>query len=215
MSEFIKTFQSQHHLKDDGIIGKNTLLKLKEVLAISSLEGLAHFVGNCWVESMGFTRFEENLNYSKEGLLRTFRSDFDWNKDRQFNPIELAKAVELARKPEQIANFVYANQNGNGDESTGDGWKYRGRGCLQTTGKTNYIQLGEFLGINLMNEPDLVATEYALSSAVFYFTKNKVWDKANAVDDATIKRVRRAINGGYNGLDEVSEKVKYFYSLLV
>lgn len=214
MSKFIEEFQSQHGLLDDGIIGRKTLGKMKEVLHISTLEGLAHFVGNCWHESVGFTRFEENLNYSKEALLSTFRHDFDWNKDRQFNPIEVAKAEQLARRPEQIANFVYANQNGNGDESTGDGWKYRGRGALQTTGKKNYHDLGYFLGVDLLGNPEMVASEYALESAIFYFNKHRIWDLAQHVDDASIRRVRRAINGGTIGLEEVSEKVKYFYNLM-
>lgn len=203
MSEFIKKFQTKHGLGADGVIGKNTLLKIKEVYKIPTLEATAHFVGNAYHESAGFTKFEENLNYSAEGLLKIFSKYFK----------TLADAKKVARNPEAIANIVYSGRMGN--TNTGDGWKFRGRGALQTTGRTNYKLLGDYLDIDLLSNPDLVENEYAFDSAIYYFKSNKLWDKATKVDDDTIKKIRKSVNGGYIGLEEVSAKVKQYYAMLI
>lgn len=202
MSEFIKSWQAKNGLVPDGDIGKKTLLKIKEVLKIPTIEATAHFVGNTFHETGGFIRFEENLNYSSRGLLTTFPKYFK----------TLADANEAARKPQKIANIVYANRMGN--DGVNDGWKFRGRGALQTTGKNNYRLLGEFLGINLVSDPNPVSTTYAFESAVFYFVSNNLWPKCATVNDASIKAVRKAVNGGSIGLEDVNQKVKHFYSLL-
>ena len=202
MSVFIKNWQKANGLLDDGIIGKKTLLKIKEVLRIPTIEAVAHFIGNTHHETGGFIRFEENLNYSSRGLLQTFPKYFK----------TLAEANEAARKPQKIANVVYGGRMGN--DTFNDGWKFRGRGALQTTGKNNYRLLGDFLGINLVADPNPVATKYALESAVFYFESNKLWNMCSTVTDASIRKVRKAVNGGSIGLEDASEKVKMYYKIL-
>lgn len=202
MSEFIKNWQKANGLLNDGIIGKKTLLKMKEVLKIPTIEAVAHFVGNCHHETGGFIRFEENLNYSSRGLLQTFPKYFK----------TLSDANEVARNPQKIANIVYGGRMGN--DTVNDGWKFRGRGALQTTGKNNYRLLGNFLGVNLVSDPNPVATKYALESAIFYFESNKLWGLCLKVDDDSIRRVRRAVNGGSIGLEDVNKKVKDYYKIL-
>lgn len=206
-------FQRNNGLKPDGVIGKKTLSKMKEVFSISSDIALAHFVGQLDHETGRFSRDIENLNYSEKRLLQIFRSDFDLNKNKKldFNEIELAK--ELAGKPIQIANFVYANQNGNGNEQSGDGWKYRGRGAIMLTGKYNYEQFAKWLKLPSLN-PDLVATTYYWQTALFFFQKNKVWELCTDVSDKTITKVTRIINGGTIGLQDRIEKTKMYYEIL-
>lgn len=203
MSKFIEKFQTKHGLVADGSIGKNTLLKIKEVYKIPTLEATAHFVGNTYHETGGFTKFKENLNYSAEGLLKTF--------PKYFKTLEAAKKV--ARNPEAIANIVYGGRMGN--TATGDGWKYIGRGALQTTGKSNYSLLGKYLKIDLLANPELVEDKYSFDAAAFYFETNKLWAKANKIDDLTIKSIRKSVNGGTIGLEEVNVKVKQFYAMLI
>lgn len=202
MSEFIRNWQSKHGLVPDGDIGKKTLLKIKEVLRIPTIEATAHFVGNTYHETGGFIRFEENLNYSAKGLIETFPKYFK----------TLAYANECARKPQKIANVVYANRMGN--NGIDDGWKFRGRGALQTTGKNNYRLLGEFLRIDLLSDPSSVATTYAFESAIFYFHSNNLWPICATINDISIRKVRKAVNGGSIGLEDVNQKIKHFYSIL-
>jgi putative chitinase len=104
---------------------------------------------------------------------------------------------------------------GNGDETTKEGFKFRGRGFLQTTGKENYKKLGDFLGVNLIESPDLVATKYPLASAAFFFDSNKLWaicDKG--ADDATVTAVTKRVNGGTIGITHRLSEFKHFYKLL-
>lgn len=203
MSEFIKFWQLKHGLVSDGVIGKKTLLKIKEVLNIPTIEATAHFVGNTFHETGGFIRFEENLNYSSRGLLATFPKYFK----------TLADANECARNPQKIANIVYGGRMGN--DNINDGWKFRGRGALQTTGKNNYRLLCEFLDIDLISRPDSVATTYAFESAIFYFKSNNLWKMCSVVNDTSIKNVRKAVNGGSIGLEDVNIQVKKFYNMML
>ena len=123
---------------------------------------LAHFLAQCGHESGGFRATQENLNYSAKGLNGIFKKYF---------PTE-ASAVDYARKPQKIANKVYANRMGNGTEASGDGYKFRGRGALQLTGKSNYEAFSKYLGKpEIIDNPDLVATEYVFESAIFFFEK--------------------------------------------
>lgn len=202
MSKFIEDFQKNNGLVADGVIGKNTLLKIKELNNIPTIEATAHFVGNTYHETGGFIKFVENLNYSAERLLVIF--------PKYFKTLEAAKKV--AKNPEAIANIVYGGRMGN--DSIGDGWKFKGRGALQTTGKTNYKLLGEYLKVDLLKSPELVENKYAFEAAAFYFKSNNLWSKANKVDDITIKTIRKAVNGGSIGLDEVNEKVREYYEIL-
>lgn len=136
---------------------------------ITNQEDIISFISNCGQESSAFSRFTEDLNYSEERLLVVFKSDFK-------NKTHLAKVY--AHKPEKIANFVYANQNGNGDESSGDGWRFRGRGAIMTTGRVNYLNVSKALNEDFIKNPDLLATpKYAIASAAWFY-KNHVMIKA-------------------------------------
>jgi putative chitinase len=165
---------------------------------------LAHFLAQCNHESGGFKVFQENLNYSADGLKKIFGKYFPGNLNESY-----------ARQPEKIASRVYGGRMGNGDESTKEGYKFRGRGALQTTGKENYKKLGNFLGVDLIDNPDLVATKYQLASAAFFFESNKLWaicDKG--ADEATVTSVTKRVNGGVIGLSERIKEFKHFYKLL-
>ena len=165
---------------------------------------LAHFLAQCGHESGNFKAVSENLNYSADGLKKIFGKYFPGNLNESY-----------ARKPEKIAARVYASRMGNGDEASGEGFKFRGRGYLQTTGKSNYIQLGKFLGEDLVTNPDLVATKYPLASAAFFFESNKLWaicDRGS--DDATVTAVTKRVNGGTIGLSHRLQEFKKFFNLL-
>lgn len=168
----------------------NAFLKEFPKHNINTLQRIAMFIAQCGHESAYFTTLKENLNYSGEALLRVFPKYF---KDR--------KVEDYARQPEKIANVVYANRMGNGSETSGDGWKYRGRGIIQLTGKQNYTMCSKFINQDLVNNPDLVSDnpEIAVKSALWFWTKNNL----NALQD--IKAVTKRINGGLNGLKEREE----------
>lgn len=208
----LKNLQAKIGVNADGVFGPDTMRKAMEFYKLTPLR-TAHFFAQTGHESGDFTLFEENLNYSKERLLTIFKSDFDTNKDRKLSPTEIKVAEMLAKKPEQIANFVYANQNGNGGVSSGDGWKFRGRGAIQLTGRSNYESFAKYLNKpEIMTNPDLVATEYAFESAMFFFNKNKLWSICDqGVNDATILALTKKINGGTNGLDDRSAKTKKYF----
>lgn len=148
---------------------------------------LAHFFAQLDHES-GLKPIAENLNYSSKGLRATF--------GKYFTELE---AIKYQRKPEMIANRVYANRMGNGDEASGDGWKYRGRGFIQITGFDNYHKLSLDNGMDFLEDPELLLTEqYAMISAIWFWNKNNLNKYA---DQDNIKEVTRRINGGYNGLE--------------
>jgi putative chitinase len=199
-------FQRQNGLKPDGVIGKVTLAKIKQECNISNDVQLAHFVGQCHHETGGFMASVENLNYSAQGLLRTFAKYFPTN----------ALATMYARKPEMIANRVYASRMGNGNEASGDGWKYRGRGAIQLTGKNNYQAFANYVkDQSIMDNPDLVATKYFFKSADFFFDNNKLWDICrNDISDKTIQALTRRINGGFKGLEDRIVQTKKYYLIL-
>lgn len=179
------------------IVKKGLLLQKKYKTLLNSYHintplRLAHFFAQISHES-GLKPIGENLNYSKDGLLNTFSKYF---------PI-YSKASEYARQPQKIANLVYANRMGNGNEASGDGWKFRGRGFIQITGKDNYIMLSKDTRIDFLNDPDLLLTEAnALISALWYWNKHKINLLADKND---IKAVTKTINGGYNGLKDRTE----------
>lgn len=171
-----------------------------------SPEAAAHFFGQTAHETGGFTVFTENLNYSATGLKTTFKKYFTTD----------AKAEAYARQPVKIASYVYGNRMGNGDEASQEGWKFCGRGALQTTGKSNYQAFSDSINKpEIMINPSLVATDFAFEAAMFYFDKNKLWDIANkGVNDETILSLTKKINGGTNGLDDRMSLTKRYYSWL-
>ena len=151
---------------------------------------IAAFLSQCAHESGGFVRLEENLNYSADRLLVVFPKYF---RDR-------ATALHYARQPEAIANRVYASRMGNGDESSGDGWAYRGRGLIQLTGATNYRLCGDALGVDLLSTPDLLTEyTYAASSAAWFWHDRGCNKYADSGD---FEGLTRRINGGLNGLED-------------
>lgn len=146
------------------------------------------FLAQILHESGMLSAVEENLNYSEQGLLKTFKKYFD-----------RTRAARYARNPQKIANRVYANRMGNGNEDSGDGWRFRGRGLIQLTGKNNYIACGKELGVDLIKNPDYLLTpEGAARSAGWFWETNKLNRTADIRD---IQGNTKIINGGFKGLD--------------
>jgi len=239
----VKEWQTKNGLTADGIVGDGTWAKMfgttqvvKEDVVITPVVGLnveklkghipdvviaqiaetakkfnittnlrlAHFLSQCGHESGGFKAVSENLNYSADGLKRTFGKYFPGN-----------LAESYAKQPEKIASRVYANRMSNGDEASKEGYKFRGRGYIQLTGKGNYTSFTKFIGEDCVANPDLVATKYPLASAGFFFESNKLWsicDKGS--DDATVTALTKRINGGTLGLDHRLKEFKEYYNLL-
>jgi putative chitinase len=165
---------------------------------------LAHFLAQCGHESGGFKAVSENLNNSADGLKKIFPKYFPGN-----------IAESYSRNPEKIASKVYGGRMGNGDETTKEGFKFRGRGYIQLTGKANYTNFAKFIGEDTVANPDLVATKYPLASAGFFFDSNKLWaicDKG--ADDATVTAVTKRVNGGTIGLVDRIKHFKEYYNLL-
>ena len=166
---------------------------------------LAHFLAQCGHESGGFKFLNENLNYSAKGLRGTF--------PKYFPTDEIAAKYE--RKPELIASKVYGGRMGNGAEETKEGFKFRGRGYIQLTGKDNYTKFAKFIGEDTVANPDLVATKYPLASAAFFFDSNGLWaicDKG--ADQATVTAVTKRVNGGTIGLADRLNHFNEYYNLL-
>jgi len=166
---------------------------------------LAHFLAQCGHESANFRAVKENLNYSAEGLNKTFK--------KYFPTLESAK--DYARQPERIASKVYANRMGNGNEASKDGFKYLGRGFIQLTGKANYLEFDKSVPEDIMANPELVATKYPLASAAWFWDKNglnAIADKG--ATDAVVKSITKRVNGGTIGLEDRIQHFNEFYSLL-
>jgi len=165
---------------------------------------LAHFLAQCGHESGGFRAVSENLNYSAKGLVGTFPKYFN-----------ATTAAQYERKPEMIASKVYGSRMGNGDEASKEGFKFRGRGYIQLTGKSNYTNFAKFIGEDTVVNPDLVATKYPLASAAFFFDSNKLWSICDkGADDATVTAVTKRVNGGTIGLPDRIKHFKEYYALL-
>ena len=165
---------------------------------------LAHFLAQCGHESGGFKSVSENLNYSADGLKKIFGKYFPGNLNESY-----------AKQPEKIASRVYGSRMGNGDESTGEGNKFRGRGYIQLTGKQNYTNFAKFIGEDTVSNPDLVATKYPLASAAFFFDSNKLWSICDkGADDATVTAVTKRVNGGILGLPDRIKHFNEYYNLL-
>jgi len=166
---------------------------------------LAHFLAQAGHESGGFKAVNENLNYGAKGLLGIFKKYFPTPE----------KAALYERKPEKIANLVYGGRMGNGAEATGEGYKFRGRGYIQLTGKDNYKAFDAVVPENLLETPDLVATKYPLLSAAWFFHKNGLHKIADGgATDAVVTSVTKRVNGGTIGLEDRIKHFKEYYSLL-
>ena len=166
---------------------------------------LAHFLAQAGHESGGFKAVNENLNYGAKGLLGIFKKYFPTPE----------KAALYERKPEKIANLVYGGRMGNGPEVSGEGYKFRGRGYIQLTGKDNYKAFDTVVAENITENPDLVATKYPLMSAAWFFHKNglhKIADEGGI--DEVVTKVTKRVNGGTIGLPDRIKHFKEYYNLL-
>ena len=184
-----------------GHIPDTVIAQLPDTIAKFELNTplrLAHFLAQAGHESGGFKLVNENLNYGAKGLTSIFKKYFPTN--------DMALLYE--RKPEKIANIVYASRMGNGDKASGEGYKFRGRGYIQLTGKDNYKAFDAVVAESILENPDLVATKYPLMSAGWFFHKNslhKIADKG--ATDAVVTEVTKRVNGGTIGL---ADRIKHF-----
>jgi putative chitinase len=235
--EAVKVWQKANGLDDDGVVGDDTWNKIMSIVIapptpssfkLDKLKGhipdsviaaipdtaakfnitnvlrLAHFLAQAGHESGQFKATSENLNYSSKGLLGIF--------PKYFTP---ALAESYARQPEKIANRVYGGRIGNGVETTGEGFKFRGRGYIQLTGKDNYTQFDKTVPEDILVNPDLVSTKYALASAAWFFNKNNLWTICDkGADEATITAVTKRVNGGTIGLPDRIKHFNEYYNLL-
>jgi putative chitinase len=236
--EAVKAWQTKNGLVPDGIVGDDTwntmfteekniiantsldIYKLQGVISqkvidqmfdaiskfnINNVYRLAHFLSQCSHESGNFSLTEENLNYSAARLVQIF--------PRLFTP---TVAGYYAYQPILIGSRVYGNRMGNGDETSQEGWKYRGRGYIQLTGKSNYSVFSNHIGIDCVENPDLVATTYPLESAAYFFQINNIWPVCDAgASNAVITAVTKKINGGILGLGDRTWLFNKYYTLLV
>lgn len=190
-----------------GQVPDNVLAQLDDAVVkpyITNNFRLAHFLSQCCHESGNFKSTTENLNYNAHGLVATFPAYFDE-----------ASAAKYEHNAEMIASRVYANRMGNGDENSKDGFTFRGRGYIQLTGKSNYQKLSRYLGVAADENPDIVAQEYALASAAYYFTANILWALCDqGASNEVITSITKKINGGTNGLDERIKYFTHYYALL-
>jgi putative chitinase len=190
----------------DGAFGPGTLKAAASYFKLNKNRA-AHFFAQCAHESGNFKAFSENLNYGAKGLRGIF--------GKYFPTDALAKAYE--RQPAKIANRVYANRMGNGDEASGEGFLYKGRGPLQLTGKNNYRAFGRYIGREqeILDNPDLVATELGFESALWFFDANKLWSICDqGINDAAILALTKRINGGTHGLEDRKMKTKKYAAWL-
>ena len=200
----LKDFQSKIGVTADGAWGPGTFKAAVKFYNMDPVRA-AHFFAQCAHESGNFVFFSENLNYTAEQLTKTWPKLF---------PSDVA--AKYAKQPEKIANRAYGGRIGNGPEESGDGWKYRGRGAIQLTGKDNYAAFAKAINRpDIMDNPDLVAGELAFESAMFFFDKNKLWDICDkGLDDDTITLLTKRINGGTLGLAERKENTHKYAKIL-
>jgi len=193
------------NLKDhipSGVINQlpETILKFE----LNTPLRLAHFLAQAGHESGGFKLVNENLNYSAKGLLGIFPKYFT----------ELS-AKESERKPEKIANIDYSSRMGNGSKDSGEGWKFRGRGYIQLTGKINYTAFDKVVEDDILANPDLVATKYPLLSAAWFFHNNSLHKTADeGATEAVVTKITKRVNGGTIGLPDRLKHFNEFYNLL-
>jgi putative chitinase len=198
-ADIIKSLYPQYKHPDDLA---EVLTEQFEKYEINTVNRAAGFLAQCGHESNGFTVLKENLNYSAEGLTKIFHKYFP----------DLASATPYARQPQKIANKVYANRMGNGPESSGDGFKYCGRGAIQLTGHDNYAAFAKSVGMTIDEAVhDLETLDGAIESACWFWKKNGL----NAIcDNDDIVLMTKRINGGTIGLDDRKKHYEHAKELL-
>lgn len=202
----LKLLQKTCGVTPDGAFGPNTARAIAKHYGLDAKRG-AHLLGQAAHESGNFMISEENLYYRASTMCRVWPSRFKSE----------AEAEPYAKNPEKLANKVYSGRMGNGPESSGDGWKYAGKGFIQLTGKDNTRAFAEHIGRDsLVDDPSPIADELAMDSAIFFFEKNGLFNLADeGVTDDVIKRITKRVNGGYHGLDDRKEKTKKIYQWLL
>lgn len=189
--QLIQLFPTNKNLKE-LCLALNTVLPKYEINTVNRIAG---FLAQCGHESLNFTVLKENLNYSSKGLILTFPKYFQ----------DADKAELYARQPEKIANRVYANRMGNGNETSGDGYKYRGRGAIQLTGKDNYTLFSKSISKSVDDTINYLETlDGAIESACWFWTTRKLNPTCDKNDIITMSKL---INGGTKGLDD--RKLRY------
>tara|TARA_Y100000996_G_scaffold397818_1_gene365247 strand:+ start:192 stop:803 length:612 start_codon:yes stop_codon:yes gene_type:complete len=202
MSEALKKLQERcEGLVADGEFGPNTARGIAKHFELNPNRA-AHLLGQTVHESGSFKYTEENLNYSTDAILRVFGKYFKTEEE----------AEKVARNPKALADIVYGNRGGN----NGQGYTWRGRGFLQLTHRDNYRAFSSDMRIpDVMDNPDLVSTDYAMDSAIWYFKRNNLWKICDeGVTDAVIKKITKRVNGGFNGLDHRVKETKKIYEWL-
>lgn len=196
----ISDFQSLSGIVTDGILGPVTASTMRDRFGLNKTQ-LAHFLGQCHVETGGFERTEENLNYSHVRLLEVF--------PKYFTP---TLATRYQYNPKMIANIAYSNRMGNGDICSGDGFRFRGRGIVQLTGRSNYQEVSNYMGNHsVITDPDVVANELLWEVGLIYFTMRNIWTYAVEVNRERVKQVTLKVNGGVNGLEDRERWTNHYY----
>lgn len=175
----------------DNEFGPITLRAARDHFKLTSAQAV-HFFAQCGHETDWFRRFEERFNYTPQGLLRTWPKHFP----------TMSVALAYVGDDEAIANRAYANRMGNGPATSGGGWLYRGRGALHLTGRANYQAFADSGFPDVMDNPSLVATDYAFDSALWFFERNKIWPLCKTVNEDSVMAVTRKVNGGTNGFND-------------
>lgn len=200
--ESIKYIQRVVGANPDGDLGNETLTRFQCHFNAPTKAIVAHFFGNMAHESGNFSIVEESMYYTTIGALRnTWPSRFKTD----------SLAAQYLRSPEKLGNFVYGGRMGNAQN---EGYKYRGRGWMQLTGKEMYELFSKWIGEDCVANPALVATKYPLESAVFMFNQKRLWNLVKSISDEDIKVIRRRVNGGLIGIDKVIPLVKQFYNMM-
>jgi len=201
MSKALKKLQEKCGANADGSFGPNTAKAICNQYVLNAERG-AHFLGQLVHESGTFKYTEENLNYSKEAILKVFGKYFKTE----------GEAESCARNPQALADRVYGHRYGN----NGQGYLWRGRGFLQVTFKENYAMFADDMNLpEVMKDPDLVATEYPMESAIWFFKRNNLWDLCNEAPNAdSVKALTRRVNGGENGLKHRQKETYKIYDWL-
>jgi putative chitinase len=189
----IRIFQEKLNVTPaSGVFGAITARALRDHFKLSNIEA-AHFIGQLHHETGGFRLFRENLNYtSPDRILEKFR--------RHIQPSEVNSFL---RNPQALANRVYANRMGNGNEASMDGFRFLGRGAIQLTGRSNYTEFAKAMNNpEILSNPEIVATEYPFDSAKWFFDRNNLWSLTKDTSRASIERLTRRVNGGLNGIED-------------